>query len=110
MKGLTPVKHVPLALMAALAAAPALAQDIDYQIINNSSLTLMEFYSSPVSNPNWGSDILGANVLAAGSSGSVTIAGGGAECAYDIRMVFDNGAVLEDSVNVCDANSYTVTD
>jgi hypothetical protein len=100
-----------LTFIAALTvAAPVLAQDVQYELINNSSLTLMEFYSSPVSAPAWGNDILGANVLAAGSSGSVTIADGGAECAYDIRMVFDNGAVLEDSVDICALSSYTITD
>jgi hypothetical protein len=99
-----------LATLAALAAVPALAQDVQYELINNSSLTLMEFYSSPVSAPAWGDDILGASVLAAGSTGAVTIADGGAECAYDIRMVFDNGAVLEDSVDVCALASYTISD
>jgi hypothetical protein len=100
-----------LAALGTLAlAAPALAQDVQYELINNSSLTLMEFYSSPVSAPAWGGDILGANVLAAGSAGTVTIADGGAECAYDIRMVFDNGAVLEDSVDICAMASYTITD
>lgn len=101
---------VTLSALGLLLAAPAMAQDIQYQLVNNSSLTLMEFYSSPVSNPNWGNDILGANVLSAGSSGTVTIADGSAECAYDIRMVFDNGAVLEDSVDICAMGSYTITD
>jgi hypothetical protein len=104
------VKHAPYALMLALLAGPALAQDVQYALVNNSSLTLMEFYSSPQSNPNWGGDILGANVLSAGSSGTVTIANGAAECAYDIRMVFDNGAILEDSVDICSVTSYTITD
>jgi hypothetical protein len=98
------------ALLAAGAAMPVMAQDVAYELVNASSLTLMEFYSSPVSNPNWGADILGANVLSAGSTGTVTIADGGTECAYDIRMVFDNGAVLEDSVDICAMGSYTITD
>jgi len=91
-------------------ALPAMAQDIQYELINSSSLTLMEFYTSAVSDPDWGPDILGAEVLAAGSSGYVTIGDGGAECAYDIRMVFDDGSILEDAVDICQLGSYTFYD
>ena len=101
---------LPAALLAIGFAMPAAAQDVAYELVNSSSLTLMEFYTSPSSNPSWGGDILGANVLAAGTTGTVTIADGGAECAYDIRMVFDNGATLEDSVDICAMGSYTITD
>ena len=102
--------HLILTAVFGLTALPVVAQDVQYELVNNSSLTLMEFYSSPVSNPAWGGDILGANVLASGTIGAVTIADGGTECAYDIRMVFDNGATLEDSVDVCAVTSYTISD
>jgi hypothetical protein len=109
-KGASHMKTLLKAAAILVMPLPALAQDVTYELVNNSSLTLMEFYSSPVSAPAWGNDILGANVLAAGSAGTVTIAGGGAECAFDIRMVFDNGATLEDSVDVCTNPSYTIND
>ena len=56
----------------------------------------------------WEADILGANVLPSGSSGAVNIADGRSQCAYDIRMVFDDGTDLVDQVNVCDLGSYTI--
>jgi hypothetical protein len=98
------------ALLSMALAAPVAAQDISYEVINASSLTLMEFYTSASSDPSWGPDILGADVLAAGATGYVNIVDGGAECAYDIRMVFDNGATLEDNVDICAMGSYTITD
>ena len=97
-------------VMSAGLALPAMAQDIQYELINASSLTLMEFYTSSASDPNWGPDILGADVLPAGSTGFVSITDGGSACAYDIRMVFDNGASLEDTVDICALGSYTITD
>jgi hypothetical protein len=97
-------------LLTAALAVPARAQDVQYELINDSSYTLMEFYTSAESDPNWGPDILGANVLPAGSSGTVTIADGGTECVYDIMMVFDSGETLEDSVDICQLASYTISD
>ena len=90
-------------------AAPALAQDVQYQLVNDSGLTLMEFYTSPVDEGSWGDDILGANVLATGEAGQVTLADGSAQCDYDLRLVFEDGSELIDTVNACDTASYTIT-
>lgn len=97
-------------LLTGALAAPVLAQDIQYELINDSSLTLMEFYTSGDSDPDWGPDILGADVLPSGTVGTVTIADGGSECVYDILMVFDSGDTLEDTVDICQLASYTITD
>ena len=98
----------PALLLAAL-AAPAMAQDVQYELTNDSGLTLMEFYTSPVDDGTWGSDVLGAGVLAAGETGTVTIADGETTCDYDLRFVFEDGQELVDSVNICDMASYTLT-
>jgi hypothetical protein len=90
-------------------AAPALAQDVQYELVNSTGLTLMEFYTSPVDQGTWGDDLLGANVLAAGEAGTVTIADGSAQCDYDLRFVFEDGQELIDSANICDMASYTLS-
>jgi len=97
------------ALLLAGLAAPALAQDVQYQLVNDSGLTLMEFYTSAVDEGTWGDDILGANVLAPGETGTVNIADGSAQCSYDLRFVFEDGSEFVDSVNICDTASYTLT-
>lgn len=89
-------------------AAPALAQDASYALVNDTDFTVMELYASPVDMAVWGEDMLGAGVIGPGETGTVTIAGGGALCAYDLRFVFDDGQELLDSVNVCEAPSYTL--
>lgn len=81
---------------------------MQFELINTSGYTLMEFYASPSDVGSWEADILGANVLPSGSSGVVTIADGQTQCAYDIRMVFDDGSDLTDAVNICDLGSYTI--
>lgn len=101
------LKHLLPVAFAAL-AAPVLAQDMQFELINTSGYTLMEFYASPSDVGSWEADILGANVLPSGSSGAVNIADGRTQCTYDIRMVFDDGTDMTDSVNVCDLGSYTI--
>lgn len=88
--------------------APAFAQDIQFELINNSALTVMEFYTSAANDPNWGEDILGADVVAPGTTGVVTIADGSDQCVYDMQFVFEDGQVLEDQVDICQLASYTL--
>ena len=97
------------ALTLAGLAAPALAQDLQYELVNDSGLTLMEFYTSAVDEGNWGDDILGADVLATGESDQVTLADGSAQCGYDLRFVFEDGTEMIDSVDACETASYTIT-
>jgi hypothetical protein len=101
--------RLTLAALAAALAAPALAQDVQYELVNRSGLTLMEFYTSAVDEGAWGDDLLGANVLASEESGTVALSDAGAQCAYDLRFVFEDGSELVDTVDVCDAGRYTLT-
>lgn len=93
-----------------LTAAPALAQDVSYELSNQTSLTLMEFYAGPATSGEWGEDILGAEVVAPGESGTVTIADGSGECLYDFRSVFEDGTELVEQHDICTMASYTLTE
>ena len=101
--------RLAFAALAASLAVPALAQDASYQLVNDSGLTLMEFYTSVADEGAWGDDILGANVLATGQSGTVSIPGGGEQCDRDLRFVFEDGSeVVRSGVNVCDSPSFDI--
>ncbi|HEX9857646.1 MAG TPA: hypothetical protein VGA75_04765 [Paracoccaceae bacterium] len=89
-------------------AAPAFAEDLAFTLSNNSGVDLVEFYASPVGVANWEEDILGGAVLTSGASGEVTIADGRDVCDYDLRMVFADGDVLEETGNLCETGSYTI--
>jgi hypothetical protein len=96
------------AFFAVALAAPAMAQDVAYELYNDSALTVMEFYTSPANSDDWGPDILGSGVIAPGNSGVVTIADGGTECVYDILFVMEDGQELVDTVDICQLGSYTL--
>lgn len=101
--------RLTLAALLAGLAAPAFAQDVQYELINESGLTLMEFYTSAVDEGAWGDDMLGANVLAAGESGTVAIGDDSDQCDYDLRFVFEDGSEFVDTADICDVESYTLT-
>lgn len=101
-----------LALTAAIMTTPAaaFADDLVFRFDNNSSYTVVELYASPSNVSEWEEDILGSDILEAGESARVTIADGRGACEYDLRVVFEDGDVIEDTADLCETESYTVTD
>ncbi|MEO4001590.1 hypothetical protein [Mesorhizobium sp. CAU 1732] len=102
---------LPVLTLSLLATAiPAQADDLVFMLDNQSSYSIVEFYASPSDVGNWEDDILGTDVMASGDSGRVTIADGREQCEYDLRIVFEDGDVTEDTTDLCETGSYTVTD
>lgn len=101
------------AALAALlsAGAPALAEDLTFTLINATSGTLTEFYTSPTEVENWEQDVFGKGVLPPGHQVEITIADGREVCDYDMRFIFDADSELEpteDTQNLCELGSYTI--
>jgi hypothetical protein len=60
---------------------------------------------------SWEEGVLGADVLASGNSRIVDFDDGTGYCRFDLRAVFDDGAVLErEDVNICEIGTYNYTD
>lgn len=91
-------------------ATPALAEDVEFDLINDSSADLSELYVSPVGTDSWGEDILGTDVLAVGENGVVTITDGSEVCDYDMRFVMADGGELVREADICELSSFTLTD
>jgi hypothetical protein len=99
-----------LALLAG--AMPALAQDVEFTLINESSQSLHYFYTTPSNEESWGDDLLGeTGTLEPGYEGTVFIGDGSDQCLYDFRFETAEGALLEVAeVDICELASYTLTD
>jgi hypothetical protein len=99
-----------LALMAGI--APAAAQTVEFTVINNSSLTLLMFHTTPSNENSWGDDLLGdTGVLEAGYQATATIGDGSDQCLYDFKFVMEDGTELvEPAVDICSLDSYTLND
>lgn len=94
----------------ALTALPAMAEDLVFTLVNNSSLNLVELYVSPHSADDWGDNILTVDALAAGAQGNVNIADGLDTCEYDLRFVMDSGATAEGTQDLCALETFTLND
>ena len=90
--------------------AGMLADDVEFDLINDSSADLSELYVSPVGTDSWGEDILGTDVLAVGENGVVTITDGSEVCDYDMRFVMADGGELVREADICELSSFTLTD
>lgn len=99
------IRRTVLAALAWLAAAlPALAQSSDpsFTLVNRSGRTIYAAFASSSSDPNWGQDRLGRDVLPDGRSLTIRLRAG--ECLTDIRVVYDRqGGPSEErrNVNTC---------
>lgn len=98
------------ALLTGTMTLPLLAEDLVFMLDNRSSYDIHEFYASPTDVEDWEEDILGSDILPAGDAVRVTIADGRDVCNYDLRVVFEDGDVLDDESDLCATGSYTVTD
>lgn len=99
------------ALALALASAPALAEDLDFTLANDTGSVLSEFYASPSDVGEWEEDILGSDVLGPGESVDITIADGRTQCEYDLRFVFDDGSeTIVEAEDICETGSYPITE
>ncbi len=89
-----------------MAPAPV-ACDTRFQVVNNSSLTVMQLYFSHASRNDWGVDQLGQNVLPPGRVVNYTANNAGQ---YDFRIVWQNGRAAElRRVDICRASRIVVT-
>lgn len=91
---------------------PAMAQDIEFTLTNDSSYTLTYFYASPSNDDSWGDDIFDElGVLEPGYEAAVFIGDGSDQCLYDFRFETAEGPELEVAeIDICELNSYTLTD
>lgn len=97
-------------VLAALVASPALAEDLVFTLVNDSSHTIVEMNVSPVAEELWGENILTVDAVEPGMSGEVTIADGLDVCEYDLRFVTAEGAEASKTQDLCEINTFTVND
>lgn len=102
--------RIARAAIATLIATPTLAEDLVFTLVNDSSLAITEMYVSPVGEDQWGENILMVDAVDPGVSGDVTIADGLEVCDYDLRFVTAEGAEAEQTQNLCEIATFTVSD
>lgn len=97
---------------AALLATTSFANALDrrVQIYNDTDFTIVQFYASNKGTNDWQEDILGNEVLVAGSSVMVNIDDGTGYCKFDFLAVFeDEDQVVSSDNNICELSEFHFT-
>lgn len=106
---INPLRTVALAAaVIAISVQPAFADRRNFRVFNRTSVDINSLYVSPSGARNWEEDVLGRDVLEAGTSTLINFRGNSSACRYDIRAEFKDGDVVEDyKINICNIDSYT---
>ncbi|MEE1656895.1 hypothetical protein VB618_11865 [Microvirga sp. CF3062] len=106
MKILTTLAVTGFFAMSAFSAATAANRHVD--IVNDTGMTMSEFYASATGTDDWEEDILGSDTLAAGEVFDIDVDDGTGACKYDFKAVFTDGSShVKRSVDVCSISKFT---
>ena len=104
-------QFVLAAVLFAVGASSVAALDRRVRINNYTSYDIIEFYASHRDATSWQEDILGRDILPAGSSVMINIDDGTGYCVFDFRAVSEDGEVLEKfGNNVCELAEFNYTE
>lgn len=99
------------ALVSACSGTASFALDRHVVINNKTTYDITEFYASNTGTANWEEDILGVDVLPAGSSVNIDIDDGTGYCKFDFRAVFSDGTdLVTPNNNVCELSEFNITE
>ena len=89
--------------------APARPVDRRVDIINDTDVTMIEFYATNVGVDGWGKDHLGDRTLDAHGRITLDFEDGSGACWFDFKAVFDDGdVVVRRRFNVCKETAWRV--
>ncbi len=106
MKTITSLIVAGFLAVSAFSAANAANRHVD--IVNDTGMTMAEFYASATGTDDWEEDILGSDTLANGEVFDVDIDDGSGACKFDFKAVFTDGSShVRRAVNVCSISTFT---
>lgn len=90
-------------------ALAAFAGDQDFVLVNETGLTIVEFYCSPTTTNNWEEDILGVDTLNDGEEVEISFESGEEACDWDFMIVDEDGdKIYWAGIDLCETESVTL--
>jgi hypothetical protein len=86
----------------------AAAANRKVDIVNQTGMTLAEFYASNTGTDDWEEDILGSDTLDNGDVFEIDVDDGTGACKFDFKAVFTDGSShVRRAVDVCKISTFT---
>jgi hypothetical protein len=109
ISGAATIAQLVLCALQAATGPPASALDRYIEFTNNTRMTIIEIYASPVGAGRWEQDLLGDDILAPASSVLITVDDGTGHCRFDLKTVFDDGTTrIRRDVDICAIERYAI--
>ena len=91
-----------LAAIVISSAAPALAGNQDFTVINGTGKTIQNIYVSQSAADNWEEDVLDQDVLENGQRFNISFNHGEDKCLYDLKVTYDSGkSATWNAIDLC---------
>jgi hypothetical protein len=104
------IKWICGALLASAAATAAYAAQQDFTIVNDTGQTILTLNVSPSDADEWGPDILGVDMLAAGEDAAITFDRDEERCEWDIRVTYEDGDTASwGGIDLCETSTITLS-
>ncbi|MFP5466600.1 MAG: argininosuccinate lyase [Gammaproteobacteria bacterium] len=76
--------------LALFTAAPALAENLDFTLINRTGYVISEVHVSSASSDDWEEDVMGQDVLGDGERVDIAFEKGSQGCKWDLKVTYDD--------------------
>lgn len=84
------LSSLALASATLFAATPALADDLDFTLVNKTGYVISEVYVSSAAKNDWEEDVMGRDVLSNGERVDIQFERGSKGCKWDLKVVYDD--------------------
>jgi hypothetical protein len=91
------------------AAVAAFAGDQDFTLVNETGLTIVQFFCSTTTTNNWEEDVLGVDVLNSGEEVNISFSRNEDDCEWDLMIVDEDGdQIAWAGIDLCEAMRITL--
>ena len=92
-----------------LAAGSALAENLDFTMINKTGYPINEVYVSSAATNDWEEDVLGRDQLANGERVDIEFDRGSRGCNWDLKVTYEDGeSAVWERLNLCEISAVTL--
>lgn len=100
------MKKMAVFVVLMFGALVAVAGEQDFTLVNETGLSIEQFYCSATTTNNWEEDILGVDVLGDGEEVDVSFAHDEEACEWDFMIVDEDGdKIYWTGIDLCEAES-----
>ncbi len=112
MKFVSPKKVLMSAVVAGaglFVAGSALAENLDFTLVNKTGYPINEVYVSSAATKSWEEDIMGRDQLGEGESVDIQFDRGEKGCLWDLKVVYeDDESAVWDRLDLCELSKVTL--